>query len=225
MSKSKNRSKSGNFSFEPKSPVSSSSTKKASAEDKPSQEKIDSLAEQAKEQITEEQISSAIASTPTNDFKLEDCWQQAKIFETAIKNIQIKEEQVKIRNQELDEERKQLESKKEEINKRNKRLIEAEEKLKQRAAELSNLKRQLHERELNAEAGFIQQNRAALAELESQTEELRKVRKQLYKNIAETQQNSDIEIAQKRTLIEKEIANEQQEVETARKQIEHERLR
>ena len=42
MSKSKNRSKSGNFSFEPKSSVSSNSTKKASAEDNPSQEKINS---------------------------------------------------------------------------------------------------------------------------------------------------------------------------------------
>ena len=223
MNNSKNRHKSGNRPFELKSSLSSSSSKKASAEDKPCQEQIDNLAEKAKEQITEEQISSAIASTPTNDFKLEDCWKQAKIFETAIGNLQAKEEQIATKIKELDEDRLQLELKKEEINKRNKELIEVREKLNQRAAELSSLKRQLYERELNAEAGFIKQNRAALAELENQSKELSHVREQLYQDITETRKKLDIEIAQKRTFIEKQIAEKEQEIETARMQIDNQR--
>ena len=223
MSKSKNRNQSGSLPFEPKSSVSSSSINKASAEDKPSQEKIDSLVEEAKEQVTEEQISSAIASTPTNDFKLEDCWKQAKIFETAIGNIKVKQEQVETKIQELDKDKLQLESKEEEINKINKQLIESEEKLNQRAAELSQLERELRERELNAEAGFLKQNRAALAELENQSKELSHVREQLYQDIAETRKKLDIEIAQKRTFIETKIAEKEQEVETARMQIDNQR--
>lgn len=222
MSRSKNRNKSGNFPFEPKSSVSSSSINKASAEDKLSQEQVDTLAEQAKEVITEEQLSSANASTPDNDFKLQDCWKQAKIFETAIGNIKVKQEQVETKNQELEEQKLELESKEEEINKRNKQLIESEEKLNQRAAELSKLERRLREDELNAEAGFIKQNRAALTELENQSEELSHVREQLYQDIAETRKKLDIEIAQKHKLIEKEIAEKEQEIEIARKQIEHE---
>lgn len=222
MSKSKNRNKSGSLPFEPKSSVSSSSINKASAEDKLSQEQVDTLAEQAKEVITEEQLSSANASTPDNDFKLQDCWQQAKIFETAIGNIKVKQEQVETKNQELEEQKTQIEFKKEEIEKRNKQLIESEEKLNQRAAELSKLERQIREDELNAEAGFIKQNRAALAELENQTKELSRVREQLYQDIAETRKKLDVEIAQKHKLIEKEIAEKEQEIETARKQIEHE---
>lgn len=222
MSRSKNRNKSGSLPFEPKSSVSSSSINKASAEDKPSQEKIDNLAEQAKDVITEEQLSSANASTPDNDFKLQDCWKQAKIFETAIGNIKVKQEHIETKNQELEEHKLELESKEEEINKRNKQLIESEEKLNQRAAELSKLERQIRERELNAEAGFIKQNRAALAQLENQSKELSHVREQLYQDIAETRKKLDIEIAQKRKLIEKEIAEKEQEIEIARKQIEHE---
>ena len=216
-------SRSKKFPFEPKSSVSSSSAKAVSAGDKPSEEQIDTLAEKAKKVMTEEQISSVTASTPTNDFKLEDCWKQAKIFEKAIENLQAKEEQLETKIKELDEDKLQLESKEEEINKRNKQLIESEEKLNQRAAEFSKLERQLRERELNAEAGFIKQNRAALAELENQSEELRKVREQLYQDIAETRKKLDIEIAQKRTLIEKEIAEKEQEIETARIQIDKER--
>lgn len=223
MSKSKNRNKLGNLPFEPKSSVSSSSINKASAEDKLSQEQVDTLAEQAKDVITEEQLSSANASTPDNDFKLQDCWKQAKIFETAIENIKVKQEQVETKNKELDEHKLELESKEEEINKRNKQLIESEEKLNQRAAELSKLERRLREDELNAEAGFIKQNRVALAELENQSEELSHVREQLYQDIAETRKKLDIEIAQKRRSIEEEIADNQQEIEIARKQIEHER--
>lgn len=195
---------------------------KASAEDKLSQEQVDTLAEQAKDVITEEQLSSANASTPDNDFKLQDCWKQAKIFETAIGNLQAKEEQIETKNQELEEQKTQIEFKKEEIEKRNMLLIEVREKLNQRAAELSKLERQIREDELNAEAGFIKQNRAALAQLENQSKELSHVREQLYQDIAETRKKLDIEIAQKRKLIEKEIAEKEQEIEIARKQIEHE---
>ncbi|MEA5594793.1 hypothetical protein [Rivularia sp. UHCC 0363] len=223
MSNSKNRHRSGNLPSEPKSSVLSSSAKTASDRDKPSQEKIDTFAEKAKGVLTEEQISSANASTLTNDFKLEDCWKQANIFETAIENIKVKEEQVEIKIKELDEDKTQIELKKEEINKRNKQLIEVREKLNQRAAELSNLERQLRERELNAEAGFIKQNRAALAELENQSQELSHVREQLYQDIAETRKKLDIEIAQKRTFMEKEIAEKEQEIETARMQIDNQR--
>ncbi len=223
MSKSKNRNKSGSLPFEPKSSVSSSSINKASAEDKLSQEQVDTLAEQAKDVITEEQLSSANASTPTNEFKLEDCWKQAKIFEKAIENIKVKEEQIETKIKELDEDRLQLELKKEEIAKRNEQLIEVREKLNQREAELSNLERQLRECELNAEAGFIKQNRAALAELENQSKELSHVREQLYQDIAETRKKLDIEIAQKRTFIETKIAEKEQEVETARMQIDNQR--
>ncbi|MBE9212877.1 hypothetical protein IQ247_09250 [Plectonema cf. radiosum LEGE 06105] len=223
MSNSKNRHKSGNLPSEPKSSVSSSSAKAVSAGDKLSEEQINTLEEQAKEQITEEQISSANTSTPTNDFKLEDCWKQAKMFETAIGNIQAKEEQIETKIKELDEDKLQLELKKEEINKRNKELIEIREKLNQRAAELSQLERQLRERELNAEAGFIKQNRTALAELENQSKELSHVREQLYQDIAETRKKLDIEIAQKRTFIGKEIAEKEQEIETARMRIDNQR--
>lgn len=238
MSKAKNQGRGGNLPFEPKSSTSNYA-KASSAKDKLSQEQVNSLAEKAREKVSDEQFSSAIASTPAKDFKVEDYWHKAKIFEAAIENIKAELEQVKNRQKELEKQETQIEALKEELGKQRERITEEQEKLNklqtqinQRAAQLSQLERQLRERELNAEAGFIEQNRAALAELETQTQELSKVREQLYKNIAETQKKLDIEISRKRAELDQEVTakrqvieNEQQQIGAARRQLRLEQRR
>jgi len=196
----------------------SSFTQNSCPKNKLSQEQVNSLADQARENLSEEQLSNALASIPTNDFKIEDCWQKAKNFEAALENIKAKLEQVENRQKELQEQETQIQTSKVEVEKQRQKITEYQEKYYQRTTELSQLERQLHERELNAEAGFIVQNRAALAELQTQTQELSKVRQQLYKNIAEAQKNLDSEIAQKSAELDQELTEKRQEIENEQRQ-------
>jgi hypothetical protein len=239
MSKAKHYGKGGKFPFEPRSSTSSNSPKNSFFNDKPPQEQVNSLVNKAREKISDEQLSSAISSTPDEDFKIEDCWYKAKIFEAAIEKIKAEQEQVENRQKELETQEIQIYASKEEIEKQREIITEEQEKLNklqtqinQRIAQLSQLERQLRERELNAEAGFIEQNCTALAELEIQTKELSKVREQLYKNITENQKKLDIEISRKRAELDEEITvkkqeleNEQQQISTATRQLKLEQRR
>ncbi len=216
MRKSKNQVGVGNWS---KKKSSGLSAKTSCAKNNLSQEQVNSLVDKAMEKIDDEQLSSAIASTPAEDFNVEDFWDKTKIFEAAIENIQVEIEQIESQRKKLEYQEKQIQASKAEVEKQRQKITEYQDKYYQRTAELSELERQLHERELNAEAGFIVQNRAALAELETQTQELSKVREQLYKNIAENQKNLDSEIARKRAELDQEITAKRQEIENEQQQI------
>ncbi|MUG96346.1 hypothetical protein F7734_29995 [Scytonema sp. UIC 10036] len=233
MSKPKNQRTKGNLPFVPKSSTSSTSAKTPSIQENLSPAQVSSLADKAIEKISDEQLTSIISSTPPHDFKVEECWQKAKLFEAAIEKITTELKQVENRQKELEIQKIQREVLKKELEEQRQKITEQQEDLKKqqtrsnaRIATLAELERQLRERELNAEASFLEQNRAALAELETQTQELRKTREQLYKDIAQRQKQFDIQIAQKLTEIEQEIStkrqqieNEQQQVDTVRKHL------
>lgn len=225
--------KKGNYPFALLSQSSSNSAKTSSAQHNLSPEQVVSLAENANEKITPEQLTSIIASKPHDNFNLEDYWQKAKIFKAATENLDKQLEQVEINKRELEEKetkagviKEKLEQQYQAITEQQAQLQTQENQLNQCASQLSQLERQLRERELNAEAGFIKQNRAALAELETQTGDLRQAREQLYKDIIQKQKQLEFEINQRRAELEQElvaklqeIKNEQQQIDAARKQL------
>ncbi|MCA6623077.1 MAG: hypothetical protein IM542_11010 [Pseudanabaena sp. M165S2SP1A06QC] len=183
------------------------------------QEKLETLANKAFDSVTEQQFEQVTTTSPPEDFNPQDCWLKAQLFETAIKNIEAD-------RQRLDETTKQLESQVADLEKKEaaiklektslqqaKQGFEQEQNaLKQerqffnnQVLELSTKERQLKEQELNAEAGFMAQNQAALKALDEATENLRQERDRLYQEIAERRRTLDSEIAEQQDRLAQEL--------------------
>ena len=187
---------------------------------------IEQLYPKAEQKVTDEDLGNIRNSTAPAHFNLEECWYKAKIFDAATKRAENEAQQARERTIDFNERERKLGTKKQELEQESDRLNQQKDKLQRLEAEiakrealLGNGERELWQRELNAEAGFVSQNRAALAELENQTQELRQTREQLYKDIAEKQKQLDVEIAQRRAEVEQELAAERQEILASRNQL------
>lgn len=219
-----------------RSQTSAKSEPKPNNEGQLNQEQLETFANTALATVTEQQLEQVMTTLPPEDFNLQDSWEKAQLFKAAITNIEAD-------RQRLDETTKQLESqiadfgKKEAVIKleqtslqQAKQELEQEQNaLKQKrqffnnqVLELSTKERQLKEQELNAEAGFIAQNQAALQALEKATENLRQERVRLYQEIAERRLSFDSEIAEQQDRLAQElnVKRQQQEENLTKRQTE-----
>jgi hypothetical protein len=200
------------------------------------QEKLESLANTALATVTEQQLEQVMTTLPPEDFNLQDSWEKAQLFKAAIQNIEAD-------RQRLDETTKQLESQiadlerkeaaielektslkeaKQEFEKDQSLLFQERQLFNEQILELSTKDRQLKERELNAEAGFMAQNHAALQSLDEATENLRQKRDRLYQEITERRCSLDSEIAEQQDRLAQELnaKRQQHENDLAARQVE-----
>ncbi|MDF5715092.1 MAG: hypothetical protein PUP93_14715 [Rhizonema sp. NSF051] len=180
---------------------------------------IEQLSIIAGQNLAESELANLNISIPPSDFNLEECWYKAKLFEAATKRAE--EEAQKARG--LNEEKRQLKTQRQELEEQSLQLNREKDQLQRTKAELYHKQRELQERELNAEAGFIEQNRGALAQLENQTQGLRQELEHFYKTISQERQVLIAEIEQKRVQVNQEIAAERQEIEAHSNQTSEER--
>ena len=230
----------------------SSSASKASSTAKPSAsnssqtnnqspESLEALANKALTNVTETQLEEIMTTLVPDGFTLEDCWQKAQLFATALKKLeedlnllQVKGLKLEEKSQAIEEKESKFEADKNSF-KNEKQQLEADRQALNRdrnsldiqIQSLSNKERQIQERELNAEAGFITQNQSALRELEQATTNLRQERDRLYKEIDERRISLDAELAKRQDLFMSKLNDRQQqyeeELESQRAEIEAER--
>jgi len=202
-----------------RSQTSAKSEPKPNNEGQLNQEQFETLANTALATVTEQQLEQVMITLPPEDFNLQDSWEKAQLFKAAITNIEAD-------RQRLDETTKQLESQiadfwekeavikleqtslqqaKQELEQEQNVLKQERQFFNNQVLELSTKERQLKEQELNAEAGFIAQNQAALQALEKATENLRQERDRLYQEIAERRCSLDSEIAEQQDMLAQEL--------------------
>jgi len=225
MAKSNNRSTSSS-SRKGSTSAKTGSTNIAKTDDQ-SPEKLENLANTAKEHVTEIQLEEVATTLVPDGFTLEDCWQKAQLFATALKKLEEDLNLLQVKGLKLEEKSQAIEEKESKFEadktsfKEEKQQLEADhqalnrdrQSLNTQIQSLSNKDRQIQERELNAEAGFITQNQSALRELEQATTNLRQERDRLYKEIADRRRELDLEISDRQELIETELDNKRQQYE------------
>jgi hypothetical protein len=206
-SKKQNRS-----SFTKLNPTTTKSETKPNNENQLNQEKLDNLADDAIAKLTDSQIGEVATTSPPEAFNLQDCWEKAQLFELAIQKLDKTTKQLESQIADLEKkeaaielEKTSLQQAKQEFEKDQSLLVQERQLFNEQILELSTKDRQLKERELNAEAGFIAQNQAALQALEIATENLRQERDRLYQEIAERRRSLDSEIAEQQDRLAQEL--------------------
>lgn len=184
------------------------------------QEKVEILASTALATVTEQQLEQVMTTSPPEAFNQQDCWEKAQLFDAAIKKLDEKTKQLELQIADLKEkedaiksEETILEEDRKKFEKEQNVLEKERQDLNNEFLELSTKKRQLKERELNAEAGFMAQNHAALQSLDEATENLRQERDRLYQQIAERRLSFDSENAKQQDRLAQELDVKRQQYE------------
>ena len=187
------------------------------------QEQVDELSHKLDTIATEAEQEAASSSSPLEEFDPNNLWRKAKLFEDVTKRL---ETEIEKQKQELDKKHSQLDVDQNDLAEKRQKLDEEfnlaqqeREQLNQRISVFNQLERQLQEREANATAGFLAQNRAALTQLEQQIQQISQEIAQTYSKKAEIQQQLEKEIAQKYLEFEREIAARRLESEQERQQL------
>ncbi|MCA6522842.1 MAG: hypothetical protein IM596_13620 [Pseudanabaena sp. M051S1SP2A07QC] len=193
------------------------SESKTNNEGQLNQEKLETLANKALDFVTE-QLDQVMTTPPPEAFNLQDCWEKAQLFELAIQKLDKTTKQLESQIADLEKkeaaielEKTSLQQAKQEFEKDQSLLVQERQLFNEQILELSTKERQLKERELNAEAGFIAQNQTALQALEIATENLRQERDRLYQEIAERRRSLDSEIAEQQDRLAQELNAKRQQ--------------
>ena len=155
---------------------------------------------QVPEASTEDMLKRAVKALALLD-------EQRKRFAAAEENLQSRESAVSQRVQALDVERGTLDARKADVDGRDTELTRRERRIDEREAELLKREEQVVHRELDADVGFRQRNREALARLEAEGEELRTRFSRHRTEIDEERRNFEEEIREKRAELTKELAD------------------
>ena len=158
------------------------------------------------EASTEEMIKRAADALALLD-------EQRKRLSAAEENLQSRESAVNQRQQALDLERETLDACKADLDAREAALSQRECRIGEREAEFLEREEQVVRRELDADAGFRQRNREALARLEAEGEELRMRFSHHRKEIDEERQMFEEETRAKRVELATEFASRQEAME------------
>jgi hypothetical protein len=183
-----------------------------------SNEEINALSGKALEQLTEEDLET-LDSSPPESFDLKQLWEKAEIFDLATKRLELGNQQLESQKQELQVKQTDLEDQKQKLREASKLLGEDREQLNRRLADVNQQERQFQEREANATAGFLTQNRVALSQLEQQIAQVSQEIAQALSTKVEIQQQLTEEIRQKYAEFEQKIFTERQEFEQERQQL------
>ena len=183
-----------------------------------SNEEINALSDKALEQLTEEDLET-LDSSPPESFDLKQLWEKAEIFDLATKRLEFGNQQLESQKQELQVKQTDLEDQKQKLREASKLLGEDREQLNRRLADVNQQERQFQEREANATAGFLTQNRVALSQLEKQIAQVSQELAQALSTKVEIQQQLTEEIGQKYAEFEQKIFTERQEFEQERQQL------
>ena len=183
-----------------------------------SNEEINALSDKALEQLTEEDLET-LDSSPPESFDLKQLWEKAEIFDLATKRLEFGNQQLESQKQELQVKQTDLEDQKQKLREASKLLGEDREQLNRRLADVNQQERQFQEREANATAGFLTQNRVALSQLEQQIAQVSQELAQALSTKVEIQQQLTEEIRQKYAEFEHKIFTERQEFEQERQQL------
>ena len=183
-----------------------------------SNEQINALYGKASEQLAEEDLET-LGSSPPESFDLKQLWEKAEIFDLATKRLELGNQQLESQKQELQVKQTDLEEQKQKLTEASKLLGKDREQLNRQLAEVNQLERQFQEREANATAGFLTQNRVALSQLEQQIAQLSQEIAQALSTKVEIQQQLTEEIGQKYAEFEQNIFTERQEFEQERQQL------
>ena len=128
-------------------------------------------------------------------------------------NLQSKESSVNQRLQALDEDRKAIDARQAELDARDAALTRRERRIGESEAQLLSREEQVVRRELDADAGFRQRNREALARLEAEGEELRTRFSRHHKEIDEERRIFEEETRAKRADLAQELADRREAAE------------
>ena len=139
--------------------------------------------------------------------------EQRKRVAAAEENLRSKESSVNQRMDALDADRSALDVRQADFDARIAEMTQRERHIGEREAQLLTREEQIVHRELDADAGFIQRNREALARLEAEGEELRTRISRHRKEIDEERRNFEEEIGAKRVELTKELADRRTAVE------------
>ena len=183
-----------------------------------SNEEINALSGKALEQLTEEDLET-LDSSPPESFDLKQLWEKAEIFDLATKRLELGNQQLESQKQELQVKQTDLEDQKQKLTEASKLLGKDREHLNRRLADVNQQERQFQEREANATAGFLTQNRVALSQLEQQIAQVSQELAQALSTKVEIQQQLTEEIRQKYAEFEQKIFTERQEFEQERQQL------
>ena len=164
---------------------------------------------QVPEASTEEMIKRAADALALLDA-------QRKRFAAAEENLQSRESAVNQRQQALGLERETLDTCKAELDAREADLAQRECRIGEREAEFLERVEQIVRRELDADAGFRQRNREALARLEAEGEELRMRFSHHRKEIDEERRLFEEETRAKHVELTKELASRREAMEAER---------
>ena len=191
----------------------------ASGSSEPLQGQIDDLSPKA-EKLTE---GSQVPDSPApKTFDLNELWQKAQIFDLASKRLESERQQLENQKQAIEVIQNELQIKQEEQNKKlietSRLLQEDRDRLNRQMSGVNQQERQLQEREANAIAGFLTQNRVALSQLEQQIEQLTQEIAQALSKKVELQQQLTEEISQKYAEFEQTISTKKQELERKQQQ-------
>lgn len=203
------------------------STLFASVSSEPLQGQIDDLSQKA-EKLTEG--LQALDSSAPKTFDLNELWQKAQNFDLASKRLESEHQQLENQKQAIEVIQNELQIKQnnlaEQKEDHNQKLIETSrlfredrDRLNRQLSEVNQQERQLQEREANAIAGFLTQNRAALSQLEQQIEQLSQEIAQALSKKIEIQQQTAEDISQKYAEFEQAVSIEKQELEQRRQQL------
>ena len=164
---------------------------------------------QAPEASTEEMIKRAADTLALLD-------EQRKRFAAAEENLQSRESAMNQSQQAHDLDRETLDTCKAELDEREAELAQRECRIGEREAELLEREEQVVRRELDADAGFRQRNREALARLEAEGEELRMRFSHHRKEIDEERRMFEEETRAKRVELTEELASRRDAMEAER---------
>ena len=128
-------------------------------------------------------------------------------------NLKSKESSINQRLQALDEGRKAIDARQAELDARDVALTRRERRIGESEADLLTREERLVHRELDADAGFLQRNKEALALLETEGEEIRMRSSRHRKEIDEERRMFEEETRAKRIDLTKELASRREAVE------------
>ncbi|MBD2094272.1 hypothetical protein H6F90_03805 [Trichocoleus sp. FACHB-591] len=183
-----------------------------------SNEQANALLPQALEKLLPQELE-AIGSSAPDDLDPNELWKNAQIFALAAEQLASREKEFESLQAELKVKQAELDDRDQESAEQSKLLHDEREQLNQWLAEIGKQERQLQEREANAVAGFLVQNRVALAELDQQVEQLSSEVTQALSRKLEIQQQLKDEITQKYAEFEQEVLLEGQAIEEERQQL------
>ncbi|MDL5051972.1 hypothetical protein QQ056_00060 [Oscillatoria laete-virens NRMC-F 0139] len=192
-----------------------------------SNEQANALFPQALEELSPQELEAveAVGSSAPDDFDPNELWRKAQVFASAAERLASREKELESLQADLKVKQTELDDQRQKLAEQSKLLHDDQEQLNQRLAEISQQERQLHEREANAVAGFLAQNRVALAELDQQVEQLSSEVTQALSRKLEIQQQLKDEITQKYAEFEQAVSLERQAIEEEGQQLITERRR